>query len=357
MRKTKLFFMKKSMLLVFGISMLILPLVFSVPVFAKEYNLKMQAFLAGWDYDKFVKPLEAMIEKMSNGKIKVKSFPVGTLVPMKEMLNALRTGVLDMALIPEGYYAGVVPVSEIAAGLPYGFRNLDESSFFMWRRGFADILRKQYAKQGVYVIPIETFGVGLMTKKPVTKVEDLKGMKIRTFGVMAEWLKDCGASTVFIPGGELYTALATGVVGGATWGDAGPSYLMRFHEVLNNYLLPEPIKGGWVSLGINIKLWEKFTPHEKRAIQAAVFASGRIIMSQTRMMYQRAIVSMAKEHNVQMTTWPKAEQDKARKTAMKVWDRIAKKHPTNAKVIKMIEDFLAEKDVRVAGQDPWTWIK
>ncbi len=353
MRKTKLFLMKKSTWLVFGIAMLILSLV--APASAKEFTLRLQCFTAGWEMNRLVKTYIPLVEKLTNGTVKIKAFPVNSLVPMKETLNALRSGVIDMAMIPEGYFAGLVPVSQIAAGLPYTFRSLDEAAFFMWNRGFVDILRKDYAKQNVYVIPVETFGVGLMTKKPIKRIEDLRGKKIRSFGSMAEWLRECGASTVFIPGGELYTALATGVAEGAHWGDAATMYEMKFQEVLKNYMLPEPILGGWWSIGINMDLWNKFTSEQRNAIEAATMAAGRIIYRHTRVIYSRAIKDMAKNWSVQVTTLSKEEQEKAKEYAKKSWERIAKKNPRNAEAIEMIKDFLQEEEVLAKVPLPWPW--
>jgi len=325
------------------------------PASAKDFNLRMQCFTAGWQMERLAQTYIPLVKKLTNGTVKIKAFPVGSLLPMKEVLNGLRSGVIDMAIVPEGYYAGAVPVSQIAGALPYAFRNLQESAFFMWNRGFVDLLREGYAKQNVYVIPFETYGVGLMTKKPVARVDDLKGMKIRAFGAMAEWLRECGASTIYIPGGELYTALATGVAEGATWGDAGPMYEMKFHEVLKSYMLPEPIMGAWNSILINMNVWNKFSQEQRNAIEAATLASGNVIFGHTRVIYDRALNDMVKNWGVQKTFLSMEEQAKAKELGIKSWDRIAKKDPVNAKAINMIKDFLKEKKVLVDITLPYPW--
>ncbi|MDQ7785177.1 MAG: TRAP transporter substrate-binding protein DctP, partial [Desulfomonilaceae bacterium] len=289
-------------------------------------------------FGKFVQ----MISALSNGRIEITLFPVGALVPAKEMLEAVSNGSLDMAQIAEGYYAKVVPVSEIAAGIPFLFRDLDESKIFMWEKGFVQVLREGYAKQNVYVIPWETFPVGLMTKKPVKTVDDLKKMKIRAHGTMADLLGGVGASAVFIPGGELYTALATGVVDGGQWGDAGPMYTMKFHEVLKNYMHPEPIVGAWASLGINMDVWKKMTPEQRAIIETATMAGGEWCYNSTRCLSKTRLREMQEKWNVSVNTLPEAEREKLLQYSLKWQNELAKKDALCAKGISMLRVFMKE---------------
>jgi TRAP-type C4-dicarboxylate transport system substrate-binding protein len=213
----------------------------------------------------------------------------------------------------------------------------------MYDRGFADILKQEYAKHNVYHMPYETYPVGLMTNKPIKKIDDIKGMKLRAYGVMAEWLTQMGASTTYIPGGELYTALATGVVDGAHWGDAGPMYIMKFHEVLKNYMLPEPIMGAWNNLIINMDVWKKLTPEQQRIIETAAEALGSSRSTDsTRILAETSLAKMVSDWNVKVNTVPESEVEKMKAAAMEVWDKTAKKDPLNAKVINMMKDFLKE---------------
>lgn len=311
------------------------------------FNLKIQSHLSGEQLERSLGPTLKLIEAETNGTVKITPYSAGVLVPVPEMLSALGTGTLDMAMLPEGLFSGVIPVSEIGSGLPYGYKNLHEAWFFMWHRGFVDILREEYAKKNVYVFPVETYNVGLMTKKPVTRFEDLKGMKLRSIGGMSMWQTQAGSSVVNIPGSELYTALATGVVDGASWGDAGPMYEMKFQEVLKNYMQPDPVQGGWNGIYFNMDVWNKFTPQQRKAIETAILKGSRAGQEQTRTMYSRALDSMVENFGVTVNTLPEEEQAKAMEAATKVWDKIAAKDPLNAKVISMLKDFHNErKDVK-----------
>jgi len=325
------------------------------PGYGKDFNLKLQSFQAGWQYSRSTKPFVSVVERLSRGSVKIKAFPVGALVPVMETLEAVRSGVLDIAFVPEGYFAGQVPVSLISSALPYAFDSMDEAEFFMYNRGFIDILQQEYAKQGLHWIPMEVYPSTIMTKKPINKIEDLKGVKIRAYGTMAEWLRECGASTVFIPYGEMYTALATGVAEGACMGDAGPMYEMKLHEILKYYLTPEPSMGCWWSMIVNKKLWESFSSEQKDAVEAAALINGRSVFKHTRVMTQRALKEMKEKFGIKVTVLPPAEREKAKALAMKTWQKIASKDKASAKVIEMIEQFQKEKEVYVEAKLPWVF--
>lgn len=308
-----------------------------------KFNLRLQSHLPPEQSKRVLTKFLEMVSDMSGGRMKVTAFPGGAIVPSSEMLEAVGKGAIDMGLFGEGYWYKIVPVSEIAQGLPFSFRDSDEARFFMLRKGFGDMLRKAYAKHNVYHMPFETYPVGLMTKNPVTKAEDLKGLKLRSFGTMAAWLGKMGASTVMIPGGELYTAFATGVVDGGHWGDAGPMYEIKFHEVLKNYMLPEPIIGSWNSLIVNMDLWNKFTAEQKAIVEAAVLGGGMAwCNNETRMLSKRALQEMTANWKVSVNVLPEAEIEKMRKASMELWDEIAGKDPLCAEAIKSLKAFLKE---------------
>jgi TRAP-type C4-dicarboxylate transport system substrate-binding protein len=308
-----------------------------------KLKLKLQTHLIAGDTKRVMTKFIESISAMSGGQIEITTFPVGALVPMKDVLEAVGKGALDMALIAEGYWFKIVPVTEIAQGLPFSFRDLEESKYFMFQKGFADLIREDYAKHNVYFIPYETYPVGLMTKKPIRSMDDFKGMKLRAFGVMADWLTKMGASTVFIPGGELYTALATGVVEGAHWGDAGPMFIMKLHEVLKNYMRPEPVQGGWNNLIVNMDLWKKLTSEQKAIIETAAMGCGTFYSyNDTRLISKRSLNEMKSKWRVKENTLPDEEIEKMTKVSMEIWDDLAKKGPLNAKAISMLKDFLKE---------------
>ena len=311
-------------------------------VFAKTITLKLQSHHIPADVERNLGPYRDAIEKLTDGQIKIKLFSGSSMFPMKEVLEAVGNGALEMAMIAEGYWHKKIPVSEVA-GMPFAFQTLAEAEIFMYEKGFGDLLKQEYAKHNVHHIAYDPFPVGLMTNKPVMKMEDVKGMKLRAYGVMAEWLTEMGASTTYIPGGELYTSLATGVVDGAHWGDAGPMYIMKFHEVLKNYMIPEPVQGSWNNIIVNKKVWDKLTPAQQNILETTAMAMGTMLAkARMRTISTASLAKMQNDWKVKVNVLPQEELDKMREAAMVVWDKTAKKDPVNAKAISMMKDFLKE---------------
>ncbi|MBI5602534.1 MAG: TRAP transporter substrate-binding protein DctP [Deltaproteobacteria bacterium] len=308
-----------------------------------KVKIRMQTHLIPTQTKRSMGTFAQDVAAASKGTLEVSIFPAGSIVPVKEMMDAVGKGTLDMALYPEGFWYKAIPVSEVGQGLPYSFINFDEVREFMFKKGFINLLREGYAKHNVYIIPYEPFSVGLMTKKPVNKVEDLKGMKLRAMGVMADFLGKLGASTTVVAAGELYTALATGVVDGAHWGDAGPMYEMKFQEVLKNYMEPEPIIGSWNNIMINLDLWKKLKPEQRAALESALQKCGMAGFNSSRALTKTAKEEMAKKWKVQFVNLPEAEQKKMDKVSEGMEMEMAKKDALSAKAINLLKELRKEK--------------
>jgi TRAP-type C4-dicarboxylate transport system substrate-binding protein len=310
---------------------------------AAKKDLRMQSHMPPEQAKRTVGQVVEMLSRSTNGEISIALHPTDSLVPTKQLLEAVGNGTLDMATVAEGYQFKLVPVSEIAQGLPFAFQDNAEASYFMYQKGYLNLLRKGYEKFNVYVLPYEPFNVGLMTKKPVNQVADLKGMKLRAYGTMQKWLSKLGASTIYVPGGELYTALSTGVVEGAHWGDAFPMYELKLHEVLKNYMVPEPVVGSWNVLWINLDVWKKFTPAQQAQIESAALSGGLGAFNDTRVRSKFALQDMQKKWGVAVNQLPEAELAKMRKAAHEVWEDIAKvDDPLTKEAFKLLYDYLAE---------------
>jgi TRAP-type C4-dicarboxylate transport system substrate-binding protein len=307
-----------------------------------KFKLRLQAHLIPDDAKRGLNRYAEAVKAMSGGAIEISIFGVGAIVPMKETLEAVSSGTLDIAMYPEGFWYKTIPVSWVGQGIPFVFRDLEEAKYFMFKKGYLDLLREGYAKHNVVVIPYEAFTIGLMTKQPVNKAEDLKGMKLRAYGTMADWLGKLGASTVVIPGGELYTALATGVVSGAHWGDAGPMYIMKFHEVLKNYMKPEPAIGSWNNLIVNADLWKKFTPEQKAIMETTGIGCGLMASNETRVICTKSLNEMVSKWQVKVSNPPEEEIQKMRKASLEMQAESAPKDGLGAKAMTLLSEYLKE---------------
>lgn len=151
------------------------------------------------------------IEKRSNGQIKINVLAGGTLTPADQCFDGVVKGISDIGMSVFAYTRGRFPVME-ALDLPLGYPNGRTAT-----RVANEYFKKYNPKEleGVKVFYIHAHGPGLLhTKVPVTTLEQLKGMKIRSTGLSAKIAEALGATPVAMPQGQTYESLQKGVVEG-----------------------------------------------------------------------------------------------------------------------------------------------
>ncbi|MDD3619640.1 MAG: TRAP transporter substrate-binding protein [Desulfobulbaceae bacterium] len=151
------------------------------------------------------------IEKRSDGRVRIDVFAGGTLTPAPEVYDGVVNGISDIGMSCFAYTRGRFPIME-ALDLPVGYPSgkvatLVANDFYK--------AMKPPSLDEVKVLYLHAHGPGLLhTKKPVSRMEDLKGMKIRSTGFSAKVTEALGATPVAMPQGETYEALQRGVADG-----------------------------------------------------------------------------------------------------------------------------------------------
>lgn len=151
------------------------------------------------------------VEKRTNGKVKVQTFPGGTLLPAKNIFDGVVAGTADIGNFAMSYQPGRFPVSE-AIDLPIGFTSATAASMALY-----DLIEKYNPKEFEKVKLITLFTcppADFMTKTAVKSLKDLKGMELRTSGTGTEVLKKIGATPVGMPQSEAPEAIQKGIVKG-----------------------------------------------------------------------------------------------------------------------------------------------
>jgi len=206
------------------------------------------------------------IEKRSAGKVKISTFPGGTLTPADQCFDGVVKGISDIGMSAFAYTRGRFPQME-ALDLPLGYPSgrvatRVANEFYL--------AMKPKALDGVKVLYLHAHGPGLLhTKKPVKTLEDLKGMKIRSTGFSAKVVTALGAVPVAMPQGETYEALSKGIADGTI----GPI------EVLKGWKQGEVIKSttdchdvGYTTVFfvvMNLKKWNALPADVRKAFEDA----------------------------------------------------------------------------------------
>ena len=151
------------------------------------------------------------IEKRTNGAVKINVFPGGTLTNANECYSGVIKGISDIGMSCFAYTRGRFPVME-AVDLPLGYTSGRAATYTAWEYYKA---MKPKELDDVKVLYIHAHGPGLLHgKKEIKKLEDMKGMKIRSTGLSAKIVTILGGIPVAMPQGETYEALQKGVVEG-----------------------------------------------------------------------------------------------------------------------------------------------
>jgi TRAP-type mannitol/chloroaromatic compound transport system substrate-binding protein len=175
------------------------------------------------------------VNDMTGGDLKIEVLPAGSVVPAFGLLDAVSKGTLDGGHGVMVYHYGKQNALALWGSGP-GF-GMDANMMLAWHKygGGKEMLAKLYSSIGANVVsfpygPMFTQPLGWF-KKPITKLEDFKGMKFRTVGLSVDVFTGLGAAVNALPGGEIVPALDRGLLDGAEFNNASSDRLLGFPDV------------------------------------------------------------------------------------------------------------------------------
>jgi len=288
------------------------------------------------------------VEAMSGGRIKFKLSGSGSIVPNAEILTATGQGILDVAMTGNFYHSGKLPVAALEYGVPGQYRNLYDQFLLMSFHepeipGFLEILRDAYAEHNVYFVNGGADGeLALLLNKKVESLADLQKVKLRVGGAFGKVLGKAGASVTYMPGGELYTAMATGVIDGVCYGGIRTASNLGLNEV-SKYLLQPDLFGGhmitdWL---VNMEVWNSLPDDLK-----AVFDAAGEAMFGLSFVYSAGEAAEARAAFIagggEIITWPAEDYEKINEYSIEVLEEMAAKDPKyTGPTVELIKKMMA----------------
>ncbi|MEY3105510.1 MAG: hypothetical protein RJA72_1542 [Pseudomonadota bacterium] len=249
------------------------------PAIAQEKKVRAQM---GWAFPSttgLLGPTQTrlveMLRTLSGGSIDVKGFEPGALVPASQYLDAVGNGSLDMAWTVAGFWTGKDIAFAMYGSVPFG-PGVGEYIAWMKHGGGEKLMKELHAKYNVETIPcgiISPEASGWF-RKEIKTLDDLKGLKMRFFGLGANVMQKLGVSTQLLQAGEIFQALQLGTIDATEFSMPVMDYTLGFHQVAKFYYFP-----GWHQqatinqLIISKKKWAEFSPTQKAIIQAACDAT------------------------------------------------------------------------------------
>lgn len=209
------------------------------PMIAKSQSVTNFRFQSTWPakdiFHEYANDFAKKVNDMTGGELRIEVLPAGSVVPAFGLLDAVSKGTLDGGHGVVVYHYGKNPSLALwGSGPSFG---MDANMLLSWHKygGGAAMLEEVYKTVGAdvksYVYgPMPTQPLGWF-KKPITKIEDMKGMKFRTVGISIDMFTAMGVSVNALPGGEIVPAMDRGLLDGAEFNNASSDRLLGFPDV------------------------------------------------------------------------------------------------------------------------------
>jgi len=231
-----------------------------------QVNLKIANFFPPPSgQSKVVEAFGQALEARSGGKIKVQYFAGGSLVQAPAMFKGIESGITDIGYSHVYYTPGRMPVSEgvgLPIGIPTGWVGVHVGNDF-----YEKFKPKEFA--GVRVLTLHANGPSMViTKNPVAKLEDLKGVTIRAPGLPGDIVKALGGTPTPTPMMEVYDSISKGVNEGV-WGPYETLKTFRFAEVAKNVTVSWQIGASFpFYLAMNQRTYNRLSPDLKKVVDS-----------------------------------------------------------------------------------------
>lgn len=223
-----------------------------------------------------------LCEAMSAGRIRIRVYGGGELVPALETFDAVRTGAAEVGSGAAYYWAGKAPAAQFFATVPFGM-NAQQVNAWLLAGGGLELWTELYRNFGLIPFPGGNTGVqmGGWFNREVNTLTDLKGLKMRIPGLGGKVLEKAGGSPVLLAGGEIYTGLERGVIDATEW--LGPYHdkLMGFPEIAKYYYTP-----GWHEPGtvlefiLNQRAYDELTADLQAIVRSAALHANQWCLTQ-----------------------------------------------------------------------------
>lgn len=284
---------------------------------------------------------------LSGGSIKIKVYEPKKLIAPFEILDAVSTGKVNAGFSTAGYWSGKMAAAPMFGAVPFG-PEADEFISWFWYGNGMKLYQEMYDTNG-YNVHVELCGInppetsGWFAKE-INSVADLKGLKMRFFGLGGEVMQKLGVTTLLLPGGEIYAALEKGAIDATEFSMPAIDKRLGFHKLVKYNYFP-----GWhqqattQELLINKDVWNGMSTQQKSVITHLCKSSVANAIAYTESLQGAAIRENVEKNGVIIKTWSPEMLD----TFRGAWGEVVTERSKDAgfkKVWDDLEGFRADYD-------------
>ena len=333
---------------VFAVFALMMTFSFQQVSAAEKIRWKVQStFNTGWPaLGDPIARLADTLDKATDGRIQLKVYEPGKILPPLEISPSISKGDLPAAYNYMAYDQGRIPAAVLFAAVPFGMEPWEYAAWWFEGEG-SKLANDIYNKQNIKVLLCSTIGpeTAGWYRNPITSLDDLKGLKIRFSGLGGMVLNEIGASATLMAGGEIFAALEKGTLDATEYSMPAIDEVLGFHKITKFNLFP-----GWHQVStsthfmVNLDLWKKIGPADQALFEMACTAAAMRAITTGEFLQGKQIASFPSK-GVTAARLPDSVLRELQKVSAKVMAEQSAKDADFKKVWNSQQAFMKEYDV------------
>ena len=275
------------------------------------------------------------ITQMSGGRLRVKLYAAGEIVPPLGVFDAVSNGTAHMGHTASLFWGGKVAAAPLFTAGPFGLTPLEHITWLDHGGGQA-VWDKLYAPFGIkpFMAGNTGFQMGGWFKKEIKSVDDLKGLRIRMPGLGGEVMRLLGAAPVTLAPGEILTALQSGTIDATEFLGPSSDFAMGFYKAAKYYYAPgwhEP--NGTGEALVSQKALADLSEDLQAIVKAACAAENIRALGESEWNNAARLKILIEEKGVEVRDFPQDLIDAAKSASVTALDNLAAKDQLTAEAV------------------------
>ncbi len=290
------------------------------------------------------------VHAMSNGRINIKVYAGGELIPALQTFDAVSQGTVEMGHGSAYYWAGKVPEAQFFSTVPFGMTPRGMNAW-LYHGGGLELWREVYEPFHVVPFPLGNTGVqmGGWFNKEINSVEDLEGLKMRIPGLGGKVFAKAGGNPVLLAGSEVYTALERNTIDATEW--IGPYHDQRLglYRAAKHYYYPgwhEP--GTVLELTVNKRAWDSLTPDLQAIITHAAESENVLMLSEMEQKNLAALKELQARDDIEIKRFPDDVLARLQSMTKETLEEEAAANPAFKRIYEAYQTFRNKDDAWTA---------
>ena len=281
------------------------------------------------------------VAAMSGGRLTVKVFGAGQLVPAFEVFDAVSQGTAQMGHGASYYWTGKTKAAAFFTSVPFGL-NAQEMNGWLHYGGGLELWRELYEPFNLVPFAAGSTGVQMAGwfNREINSMDDIKGLKMRIPGLGGDVITRAGGVSVTMPGGELYTSMQTGVIDATEWVGPYNDLAFGFHQVAKYYYYPgwhEP--GPILELIVNKDAYASLPKDLQAIVEGAARAVNQDMLDEYTARNNSALVELVETHGVDVRKLPDDVVAELRRLSAEVVEELAEDTEISRRIAESVKAF------------------